>query len=160
LNAAGDTGNNGPLTAGTEFSEQICQGRKEYEMSRESSRQGRLYATVAIMGLSWICNTWAGSEGLGPGAGDGHGSGPGQTHTQIAQAASRTGTPQRLGKPTGVVQPQSVDGISRTLAEMQQALDELRMQAAEARTMAAEARDIALRAERKADEALAAANRP
>lgn len=39
-------------------------------------------------------------------------------------------------------------------------LDQVRMLAEEARTMAAEARDIALRAEQKADQALAAANAP
>lgn len=76
---------------------------------------------------------------------------------RIAQGVSRTGTPQRLGRPTASVQPQPVDDTGTALAEIQQALDELRMQAAEARTLAAEARDIALRAERKADEALSAA---
>lgn len=39
-------------------------------------------------------------------------------------------------------------------------LDQVRQQAQEAQTMAAEARDIALRAEQKADQALAAANTP
>jgi len=129
-------------------------------MSWDSRRKARIYVTVAIMGLSWVCGAWAGATAPGPGAGDDREAAPGQTHIQIAQAASRTGTPQRLGKPTGVVQPQSVDDIGKTLAGMQRALDELRMEAMEARTMAAEARDIALRAERKADEALAAANRP